>query len=61
MIPMAVLLAERGARVSFITTPVNAARTEVVIRRVRRAGLAVELLIESTTGVFYYSLPLLPE
>ncbi|CAL9164367.1 unnamed protein product, partial [Musa hybrid cultivar] len=44
MADMAVLLAERGARVSFITTPVNAARTEAVVRRVRRAGIAVEFV-----------------
>ncbi|CAL9757357.1 unnamed protein product [Musa acuminata subsp. burmannicoides] len=44
MADMAVLLAERGARVSFITTPVNVARTEAVVRRVRRAGIAVEFV-----------------
>jgi len=44
MIDMACLIAERGAFVSFITTPVNAARIRPIIDRVKIAGLPVKFL-----------------
>ncbi|XP_048562282.1 UDP-glycosyltransferase 73C3-like isoform X3 [Triticum urartu] len=44
MTDMARLLAEHGAQVSFITTPVNAARLEGFAADVKAAGLAVQLV-----------------
>ncbi|VAH73998.1 hypothetical protein VPH35_050611 [Triticum aestivum] len=44
MTDMARLLAEHGAQVSFITTPVNAARLEGFAAEVEAAGLAVQLV-----------------
>ncbi|VAH74015.1 unnamed protein product [Triticum turgidum subsp. durum] len=44
MTDMACLLAEHGAQVSFITTPVNAARLEGFAADVKAAGLAVQLV-----------------
>jgi UDP:flavonoid glycosyltransferase YjiC (YdhE family) len=47
MIPMtgmARLLAEHGAQVSFVTTPVNAARMAGFVTAVEAAGLAVQLV-----------------
>ncbi|XP_020089472.1 UDP-glycosyltransferase 73C6-like [Ananas comosus] len=41
MVDMARLLAERGARVTLITTPVNAARIRPIIDRVSRSNLPV--------------------
>lgn len=43
MVDLARLLAGRGARVSVVTTPVNAARNGAVVESARRAGLDVEL------------------
>ncbi|KAL6848016.1 hypothetical protein ACP4OV_022144 [Aristida adscensionis] len=44
MIDMARLLAEHGAQVSFVTTPVNAARMAGFVAGVEAAGLAIRLL-----------------
>ncbi|KAM3328902.1 hypothetical protein ACQJBY_026166 [Aegilops geniculata] len=44
MTDMARLLAEHGAQVSFITTPVNAARLEGFAADVKAAGLPVQLV-----------------
>ncbi|KAJ1282339.1 hypothetical protein BS78_03G044200 [Paspalum vaginatum] len=43
MVDLARLLAARGARVTVVTTPVNAARNSAVVGSARRAGLDVEL------------------
>ncbi|XP_008812738.3 UDP-glycosyltransferase 73E1-like [Phoenix dactylifera] len=45
MLDMARLLAERGARVSFITTPVNAARIEAIIDQVKESHLPIQFVI----------------
>ncbi|KAG1335545.1 UDP-glycosyltransferase 73C3 [Cocos nucifera] len=44
MVDLAGLLAERGARVSFITTPVNAARIKAIINRVKESGLPIHFI-----------------
>ncbi|XP_010942697.1 UDP-glycosyltransferase 73E1-like [Elaeis guineensis] len=44
MLDMARLLAERGARVSFITTPVNAARIKPIIDRVKDSHLPIQFV-----------------
>ncbi|KAE8776088.1 UDP-glucosyl transferase [Hordeum vulgare] len=44
MTDMARLLAERGAQVSFITTPGNASRLAGFAANVKEAGLAVQLV-----------------
>ena len=44
MVDMACLIAERGALVSFITTPVNAARIRPVIDQVHAAGIPVRFV-----------------
>ncbi|KAJ6838876.1 UDP-glycosyltransferase 73C6-like [Iris pallida] len=44
MVDMARLLADRGATVSFITTPVNAARIESVVRGVEASGLPIRFV-----------------
>jgi len=43
MVDLARLLAGRGARVTVVTTPVNAVRNRAVVESARRAGLDVEL------------------
>nr|XP_010914945.2 UDP-glycosyltransferase 73E1 [Elaeis guineensis] len=42
MVDLARLLAERGARVSLITTPVNAARIKAIINRVKESDLPIQ-------------------
>uniref|UniRef100_A0ACD5VY51 Uncharacterized protein n=1 Tax=Avena sativa TaxID=4498 RepID=A0ACD5VY51_AVESA len=44
MMDLARILAERGPRVTVVTTPVNAARNRATVDAARRAGLAVELV-----------------
>ncbi|KAG1335546.1 UDP-glycosyltransferase 73C6-like [Cocos nucifera] len=44
MVDLARLLAERGARVSLVTTPVNAARNKAIINRVDESGLPVHFV-----------------
>ncbi|XP_010914943.1 UDP-glycosyltransferase 73E1-like [Elaeis guineensis] len=41
MVDLARLLAERGARVSLITSPVNAARIKAIINQVKESGLPI--------------------
>uniref|UniRef100_A0A0D9XI78 Glycosyltransferase n=1 Tax=Leersia perrieri TaxID=77586 RepID=A0A0D9XI78_9ORYZ len=43
MVDLARLLATRGARVTVVTTPVNAARNSAVVDAARREGLTIEL------------------
>lgn len=45
MLDIACLLAERGARVSFISTPVNAARITAIIDRVKESHLPIQFVI----------------
>lgn len=44
MIDMAQLIADRGALVSFITTPVNAARIKPIVDRTKASGLPVRFI-----------------
>lgn len=44
MVDMACLIADRGATVSFVTTPVNAARIRPIIDRVKADGLPIQFV-----------------
>ncbi|XP_008792118.2 UDP-glycosyltransferase 73E1-like [Phoenix dactylifera] len=44
MVDLARLLAEQGARVSLITTPVNAARIKAIVDRVKESGLPIHFV-----------------
>ncbi|XP_008792147.2 UDP-glycosyltransferase 73C6-like [Phoenix dactylifera] len=44
MVDLARLLAERGTRVSLITTPVNAARIKTIVNRVEESGLPIDFV-----------------